>query len=92
MKEILVHIIPSPDFKLQAFCSVIDTILSEHPTGQGILIIRRERNVAQGYRCIAVHLMIGSLGGTFTDKVVSDDVSGNWNKRMGRKEALGFRI
>ena len=48
MKEILAHIIPSADFKIQAFCSVLDTILSERPTGQGILIVRRERNIAQG--------------------------------------------
>ncbi|WP_373249309.1 Z1 domain-containing protein [Mediterraneibacter gnavus] len=48
VKEILSHIIPSPDFKLSAFCSVLDTIMSEHPTGQAILIVRRERNVSQG--------------------------------------------
>lgn len=48
VKEILGHIIPSPDFELQAFVSVIDTILSEQPAGQGILIVRRNRDVAQG--------------------------------------------
>ena len=48
VKEILSHIIPSPDFKLKAFISVIDTILSEQPAGQGILIVRRNRDVAQG--------------------------------------------
>ena len=69
VKEILAHIIPSPDFKLQAFCSVIDTILSEHPTGQGILIIRRERNVAQGTGAL-LSPNDWQLGGTFTDKVV----------------------
>ena len=69
MKEILAHIIPSPDFKLQAFCSVIDTILSEHPTGQGILIVRRERNVAQGTGAL-LSPNDWQLGGTFSDKVV----------------------
>ena len=69
VKEILAHIIPSPDFKLQAFCSVIDTILSEHPTGQGVLIIRRERNVAQGTGAL-LSPNDWQLGGTFTDKVV----------------------
>ena len=48
VKEILSHIIPSPDFKLKAFISVIDTILSEQPAGQGILIVRRNRDIAQG--------------------------------------------
>lgn len=69
VKEILAHIIPSSDFKLQAFCSVIDTILSEHPTGQGILIVRRERNVAQGTGAL-LSPNDWQLGGTFTDKVV----------------------
>ena len=48
IKEILKHIIPSPDFKMEAFLSVIDSILAEQPTMQGILIVRRERDVAQG--------------------------------------------
>lgn len=48
IKEILKHIIPSSDFKMDAFLSVIDSILAEQPTMQGILIVRRERDVAQG--------------------------------------------
>ena len=48
IKEILSHIIVSPDFKMKAFQSVLDTILAEHPAAQGILIVRRGRNVAQG--------------------------------------------
>ena len=69
MKEILAHIIPSADFKIQAFCSVLDTILSERPTGQGILIVRRERNIAQGTGAL-LSPNDWQLGGTFTDKVV----------------------
>ncbi|MGM9929278.1 MAG: Z1 domain-containing protein [Bacillus sp. (in: firmicutes)] len=48
IKEILKHIVPSSDFKMDAFLSVIDSILAEQPTMQGILIVRRERDVAQG--------------------------------------------
>lgn len=48
IKEILKHIVPSSDFKIDAFLSVIDSILAEQPTMQGILIVRRERDVAQG--------------------------------------------
>ena len=48
IKEILKHIIPSSDFKMDAFISVIDSILAEQSTMQGILIVRRERDVAQG--------------------------------------------
>jgi len=69
IKELLSHIIPSPDFKLAAFQSVIDTILSEMPAGQGILIVRRERNVAQGTGAL-LSPNDWQLGGTFLDKVI----------------------
>lgn len=69
IKELLTHIIPSPDFKLAAFQSVIDTILSETPAGQGILIVRRERNVAQGTGAL-LSPNDWQLGGTFLSKVV----------------------
>ena len=48
VKSILTHIIPSTDFKISAFISILDTLLSENPVAQGILIVRRGRNVAQG--------------------------------------------
>lgn len=69
IKELLAHIIPSPDFKLTAFQSVIDTILSETPAGQGILIVRRQRNVAQGTGAL-LSPNDWQLGGTFLNKVV----------------------
>ena len=69
IKEILSHTIPSDDFKLSAFVSVIDTILSEHPTGQGILIVRRDRDVAQGTGAL-LSPNDWKLGGQFTDKPV----------------------
>lgn len=69
IKEILSHIIASPDFKMNAFLSVIDTILSEQPAGQGILIVRRERNVAQGTGAL-LSPNDWTLGGTFLNKIV----------------------
>ena len=48
IRDLLAHIIPSPDFKLTTFISVIDAMLSEKAADQGILIARRDRNVAQG--------------------------------------------
>lgn len=69
IKEILLHIIASPDFNLKAFLSVIDTILSEQPAGQGILIVRRERDVAQGTGAL-LSPNDWKLGGTFLDKIV----------------------
>lgn len=69
IKEILGHIIPSPDFKLSAFQSVIDTILADKPAGQGILIVRRNRNIAQGTGAL-LSPNDWQLGACFEDKVV----------------------
>ena len=69
LKEILSHIIPSSDFKLESFQSIIDTILAEQPTGQGILLVRRNRNVTQGTGAL-LSPNDWQLGGSFTDKVV----------------------
>ncbi len=82
IKEILSHIIPSPDFKLSAFMSVLDAILADSPAGQGILIVRRDRDVAQGTGAL-LSSNDWSLGGMFTDKPVLTiyQVTGNkgWN-------------
>ena len=48
MQEILSHIIPSADFKLESFQSILSAMVSEKPAAQGILIVRRGRDVAQG--------------------------------------------
>ena len=69
IKEILTHIIPSEDFKMEAFQSVLDTMLSEAPAGQGFLIVRRNRNVAQGTGAL-LSPNDWQLGGNFNDKVV----------------------
>ena len=69
IKEVLSHIIPSPDFKLSAFMSVLDTMLADTPAGQGILIVRRERDVAQGTGAL-ISPNDWKLGGQFTDKPV----------------------
>ena len=69
IREILVHIIPSPDFKLSVFFAVIDMILSETPTRQGILLVRRNRNVAQGTGALLAP-NDWRLGSSFTDMVV----------------------
>ena len=69
IKEVLSHIIPSPDFKLDAFQSILDAILAEQPAGQGILIVRRNRNVAQGTGAL-LSQNDWQLGNSFTDKTV----------------------
>ena len=82
IKEILTHIIPSPDFKLSAFISVLDTMTANNPTGQGIVCVRRERDVAQGTGAL-ISPNDWKLGGQFTDKPVLTmyQVTGNkgWN-------------
>lgn len=84
IKEVLSHILPSSDFKLSAFQSVIDTLLSDKPAGQGIVIVRRGRNVAQGTGAL-LSPNDWQLGGTFLDKVVLTmyQVTGTkgWNGR-----------
>lgn len=69
IKEVLSHIVPSSDFKLSAIQSVIDTLLSDKPAGQGILIVRRGRNVTQGTGAL-LSPNDWQLGSTFLDKVV----------------------
>lgn len=69
MKEIFSHIIPSADFRQTAFVSFIDMMLAEKPAAQGILIVRRNRNVAKGTGAL-LSPNDWKLGGSFSDKVV----------------------
>lgn len=48
MKEIFNHVTSADDFNIASFVSVLDTILAETPSAQGILIVRRNRDVAKG--------------------------------------------
>lgn len=82
IKEILTHIIPSPDFKLQAFVSVIDTMLAEQPAGQGIIIVRRNRDVAQGTGAL-LSPNDWKLGSQFPSKVVLTMYQVTGNKGWG---------
>ena len=69
IKELLSHISSGPDFKVDAFQSVLNTILAETPTAQGILIVRRGRNVAQGTGAL-LSPNDWKLGGSFPGKTV----------------------
>lgn len=69
IKKILSHIIVSADFKVKTFQSVLDTILAESPTSQGVLIVRRERDVAQGTGAL-LSPNDWKLGKSFPQKVV----------------------
>ena len=67
MKEILSHIIAGPDFKLPSFLSIINTMLAEAPTMQGILIVRRNRDIAKGTGAL-LSPNDWQLGGSFPKK------------------------
>lgn len=69
MKEVLSHIVASPDFKLKSFMSIIDVMLAEAPTTQGILIVRRNRDIAQGTGAL-LSPNDWNLGGSFPRKIV----------------------
>lgn len=85
IKELLSHIIPSPDFKLKAFQSVLDTIISDQPTGQGILIVRRNRDVAQGTGAL-LSPNDWQLGNSFTNSVVLTMYQVTGNKGWGSQQ------
>lgn len=85
IKELLSHIIPSPDFKLKAFQSVLDTIISDQPTGQGILIVRRNRDVAQGTGAL-LSPNDWQLGNSFTNSVVLTMYQVTGNKGWGGQQ------
>ena len=48
MKEIFSRITSDDDFDISSFVSVLDTMLADKPSAQGILIVRRNRDVAKG--------------------------------------------
>lgn len=69
MKEIFNHVTSDEDFDIKSFASVLDTILAEKPSAQGILIVRRGRDVAKGTGAL-LSPNDWSLGGSFTNQVV----------------------
>lgn len=69
MKEIFSHISSAEDFNVSSFVSILDTMLAEQPSAQGVLIVRRNRDVAKGTGAL-LSPNDWSLGASFEDKVV----------------------
>ena len=69
MKEIFSHITSGEDFEINSFVSVLDTILAEKPSAQGILLVRRGRDVAKGTGAL-LSPNDWALGGSFPNQVV----------------------
>ena len=85
MKEILSHIITDSDFSLPSFQAILDTMLAEAPTTQGILIVRRSRDVAQGTGAL-LSPNDWQLGGSFPRKVVLTMYQVTGTKGWGGKQ------
>ena len=69
MKELLSHISSATDFDIAGFKSMIDAMLAVHPTAQGMLIVRRGRNITQGTGAL-LSPNDWELGASFPDNVV----------------------
>lgn len=69
MKEIFAHVTSDEDFDIKSFVSVLDTILAEQPSAQGIMLVRRNRDIAKGTGAL-LSPNDWNLGGTFTNQVV----------------------
>ena len=70
---------------MKAFQSVLDTIISDQPTGQGILIVRRNRDVAQGTGAL-LSPNDWQLGNSFTNSVVLTMYQVTGNKGWGGQQ------
>lgn len=85
MKEVLSHITSGPDFKLKSFMSIIDVMLAESPTTQGILIVRRNRDITQGTGAL-LSPNDWQLGGSFPRKIVLTMYQVTGTKGWGGKQ------
>lgn len=85
MLEIFSHITSGSDFIVKNYTSAINAILKEKPAAQGILIVRRGRDVAQGTGAL-LSPNDWSLGSQFQDKVVLTCYKVTGRKGWGGKE------
>lgn len=69
IKELLNHISSKEDFNIQSTIAVVETLIAEKPTAQGVLIVRRNRNVAKGTGAL-LSPNDWQIGASITDKVV----------------------
>ena len=67
--ELFKHISSDDDFSVDMFASFVSSLLAEKPAVQGVLIVRRERNVAKGTGAL-LSPNDWNLGASFKDKVV----------------------
>ncbi len=85
MKEVFSHITSADDFLVPSFVSVLDAMLAERPSAQGILIVRRNRDVAKGAGAL-LSPNDWNLGGSFSDRVVLTMYTVTGRKGWGGRE------
>ena len=84
-KEIFSYISSRADFKISSIVSIIDMMLADKPAAQGILIVRRNRDVAQGTGAL-LSPNDWSLGASFADKAVLTVYKVTGRKGWGGKQ------
>lgn len=85
MCEIFSHITSDSDFKVNQFVSAIKTMLAEKPAAQGILIVRRNRDVAKGTGAL-LSPNDWALGASYQDQVVLTMYKVTGRKGWGNRE------
>ena len=85
IKEVFKHIISAEDFKVDSVMSILDTMLAEKPSAQGVLIVRRGRDVAKGTGAL-LSPNDWNLGGSITDRVVLTMYKVTGRKGWGGRE------
>lgn len=85
MKTIFSHITSDEDFNITSFNSVLDMLLADKPSSQGILIVRRNRDIAKGTGAL-LSPNDWSLGGSFTNCVVLTMYKVTGHKGWGGKQ------
>lgn len=80
--KVLEHIISEDDFDISTFKEFIEAIIAETPTAQGILIVRRERDIAKGTGAM-LSPNDWDLGKQFKDNVVVTMYKVTGNKGWG---------
>lgn len=69
MKEVFSHITSANDFVVSSFVSILNARIAKTPSAQGILIVRRNRDVAKGTGAL-LSPSDWNIGGCFTDCAV----------------------
>ena len=85
MLEIFKHIISDKDFKISAFNGALLAILANNPTAQGILIVRRNRDITKGTGAM-LSPNDWSLGASHSDKTVLTMYKVTGNKGWSGKQ------